>query len=186
MFCQSFCSSFFNETFSRWTKLDLDRRNYCLRCNWRFLKTYRDFIHQGLDLVDDLVSVGLVNVGAEGDFSLLGTFRYGRHTEHLGSGVKKNFDDFFLIVRVWTKLSFRIRIWTQRWWWRLSRLEQGEAHFDRGVMRNPHHSHGDSEVWMSLKSHLKRVTSTPLLGLTEKIHERLEIFYFPASECWSL
>ena len=80
----------------------------------KIFKTYRDFIHQGLDLIDDLVSVGLVYVGTEGDFALLSTLRYGRHTEHLGSGVKKNFEDFFLIVRVWTKLSFRIRIWTQR------------------------------------------------------------------------
>ena len=63
----------------------------------KIFKTYRDFIHQGLDLIDDLVSVGLVNVGAEGDFSLLGALRYGRHTEHLGSGVKKTLTIFFLL-----------------------------------------------------------------------------------------
>ena len=47
---------------------------------------YRNFIHQGLDLVDNLVSVGLVDVGAEGDLPLLGVLRYGRHTEHSGRG----------------------------------------------------------------------------------------------------
>ena len=77
---------FFNETFSRWTKLDLDRRNYCLRCTKVSCSTNRNFIHQGLDLVDDLVSVGLVDVGTEGDFALLSALRYGRHTEHLGQG----------------------------------------------------------------------------------------------------
>ena len=51
-----------------------------------FSSTYRNFIHQGLDLVDNLVSVGLVDVGAEGDLALLGVLRYGRHTEHLGRG----------------------------------------------------------------------------------------------------
>jgi len=64
----------------------------------------------------------------------------------------------------------------------LSRLQQGEAHPGTGVMRDPH-SHGDrvTEVdRMSMKSH-KRVTSTPL-RLTEKIHERQGVFYFPASE----
>ena len=63
----------------------------------KIFKTYRDFIHQGLDLVDDLVSVGLVYVGAEGDFTLLSALRYGRHTEHLGSGVKKTLKIFFLL-----------------------------------------------------------------------------------------
>jgi len=46
----------------------------------------RNFIHQGLDLIDDLVSVGLVDVWTKGDFALLGALRYGRHTEHLGQG----------------------------------------------------------------------------------------------------
>ena len=52
------------------------------------------------------MSVGLVYVGAEGDFALLSALRYGRHTEHLGSGVKKNFDDFFSYCPCVDKIVF--------------------------------------------------------------------------------
>ena len=68
-----------------------------------FSSTYRNFIHQGLDLVDNLVSVGLVDVGAEGDLALLRVLRYGRHTEHLGRGLK-TLENFF--SSVWTKIVF--------------------------------------------------------------------------------
>ena len=44
--------------------------------------THRYFFHQILDLADHLVSVGLVNIGAEGDLPLLAGLRYGRDTEH--------------------------------------------------------------------------------------------------------
>ena len=46
-------------------------------------KTYRNFFHQILDLSDDLMSVGLVNIGAEGDLPLLAGLRYGGNSEHL-------------------------------------------------------------------------------------------------------
>ena len=46
-------------------------------------KTDRNFFHQILDLADHLVSVGLVNVGAEGDLPLLAGLRYGGNSEHL-------------------------------------------------------------------------------------------------------
>ena len=48
-------------------------------------KTDRNFFHQILDLADDLMSVGLVNVGAEGDLPLLAGLRYGGNSEHLAS-----------------------------------------------------------------------------------------------------
>ena len=47
------------------------------------LKAYRNFIHQVLDFVDNLMSVGFVNVGTEGDFSLLlAIFRYWGDSKH--------------------------------------------------------------------------------------------------------
>ena len=40
---------------------------------------------QVFDLADHLVSVGLVNIGAEGDLPLLAGLRYGGNSEHLAS-----------------------------------------------------------------------------------------------------
>ena len=73
------------------------------------------------------------------------------------------------------------------WWW-LSRLEQGAGHPDTGVtQRDPHHHRvlvrALLATVMSRISH-KRFTSTQ--RLTDKIHERLGVFYFPATELWSL
>ena len=45
--------------------------------------THRNFFHQILDLADHLMSVGLVNVRAEGDLPLLAGLRYGGNSEHL-------------------------------------------------------------------------------------------------------
>ena len=47
-------------------------------------ETDRHFFHQILDLADHLMSVGLVNIGAEGDLPLLAGLRYGGNSEHLG------------------------------------------------------------------------------------------------------
>ena len=66
----------------------------------------------------------------------------------------------------------------------LSRLQQG-ARRDTGVRGAPH-THWEAalgEAGMSVVSH-KRFTCTPCL--TDKIHERPGVFYFPACEVWSL
>jgi len=55
-----------------------------LKSFFLFFVDIRNFFHQILDLADHLVSVGLVNIGAEGDLPLLAGLRYGGNSEHLG------------------------------------------------------------------------------------------------------
>lgn len=54
-------------------------------CATFLIRTYRYFIHQSLDLVHHLVSVGLVDVGREGNLPLP-VLRYWSNAEHLAGG----------------------------------------------------------------------------------------------------